>query len=113
MKKSKKNVNKKVRLKIASAKIPVTVRLSFCVGIATLIAFIILCFVSAVKKGNAGVIVGIIPIVSIILNIVAFILSYKNLKREDIKVKWVLAATYINGAQVLVYMFLYIWGAIL
>lgn len=109
----KKKVKNKKKLKIVTTKVPSTVIVSLCIGLVSFAAFVTMCIISAVNLGKAGLIVGIIPIAATACNIFGFMLSYRMLKKDDVKIGWVSAAAFLNGVLVLLYMILYIWGAIM
>ncbi len=97
-------------LKIATKKLPVSVIAAFILGVLSLIMFIAMCIISVINLGNAGQIVGIVPIISLIVNAWAFFVSYRNLKREDVKKGPVSVSAFLNGGMVIVYLVLYLLG---
>ncbi len=98
-------------LRIVTEKTPILVKVSLCVGILSLASFFAVCIISAKELGKAGMLVGVIPVVSVFFNIVAFIISYRNLQMDNIRKKWVVVSSYLNGALVILYLVLYIIGA--
>lgn len=104
-------IRKRHRLKLSNKKLPVSVIAAFIVGILSVILFVVMCIISAVNAGHAGQIAGVIPLCALIINITAFLLSYENLKREDVKKGPVSIAAFLNGGMVIVYLILYLIGA--
>lgn len=111
-KKKKQNKKNKAHLKIVTARIPAVVICSLCISALSFAAFVTACIISAVNIGNAGLVVGIIPLIAAVCNVGGFILAYSTLKKENIRMGWSLAASYINGGMVLLYLIIYIFGAI-
>lgn len=97
-------------LKIETKKLPGTVVAAFITGVLSFAVFIAMCIISTINLGKAGQIVGIVPIVSLVFNACAFFVSYRNLKREDVKKGLVSAAAFINGGMVIIYLVLYLVG---
>lgn len=103
-------MRKKRIIKIATKKLPASVIVAFITGILSFILFIAMCVISAINLGNAGQIVGIVPVISVIINAAAFFISYQNLKREDVKKGFVSISAFLNGGMVIIYLVLYLIG---
>ncbi len=101
---------KKRRLRIATKKLPFSVAAAFAAGILSFIVFAGMCVISVINLGNAGQIVGIVPIIMLAVNVCAFFVSYQNLKREDVKKGLVSASAFLNGGMVIIYLVLYLLG---
>ena len=110
-KKTPKNiVTKKKPGKMSSYVIPKEIITSYCFAGVSLVSVIAVSIHSAVKRGNAGIVVGVIPFIALILNITGLILAYRNLKNESVKLKHVYIGLISNGLLVFFYLVLYVVG---
>ncbi|MCI8307375.1 MAG: hypothetical protein HFH14_04925, partial [Lachnospiraceae bacterium] len=85
---------------------------SICIAILSLLGFIGVCIYSAIMKGNAGFIVGIVPLFLMLCNIVGLMVAYSEIKKDNVKVKYVTIGTLSNGLILVVYLFMYIVGSL-
>lgn len=116
----KKAINRKIMarkkrreaLRASVKKIPVSVYIALLISFISIISFLVICIVSATKKGNAGLIAGFVPIVAALFNVIGLVLSYSCFKMDDIRSKVVSIATILNGFMVIIYLLLYILGMI-
>lgn len=84
---------------------------SFVFCIISFILFAIACFMSGQKGGNGGLNVGIIGTISFLISIIGFIMAWLGLHQEDIRPLFPAIGSVINGLLVILYMILYILGA--
>ena len=71
---------------------------------------IITSILSAISKGNAGIIAGILPMFAMNISIAGLVLAYRSLRNDDVKLKHVYTGLITNGLLVIVYLVLYIIG---
>lgn len=103
-------VTKKKPGKMSSYIIPNEIIISYSFAVFSIISAFALCIYSAVNKGNAGFIAGVIPLIALMLNITGLILAYRNLKNESVKLKHVYIGLISNGLLVIFYLVLYVIG---
>ena len=82
----------------------------FALAIAAVAIFLALCVVSAVAKGAAGLVVGGLGLLAMVLCGVAFWLSFKGLKEKDVYTRLPFAGLLISGGMFVVLFCLYIVG---
>ena len=82
----------------------------FVLAVAAAAIIVVLCVASAMAKGAAGVIVGGLGLLTMLLCGVAFWLSLKGLKEQDVYTKLPFAGLLISGALFVVLFCLYIVG---
>ena len=90
--------------------VPASTKLSIIISIVSVISFMYVCIYSAFNGGNAGLIVGIVPMIAIVLDLIGFILAYVNFKKEDVRVLYVTLGAVLNAILVILYLFLYLTG---
>ncbi|MDD7521414.1 MAG: hypothetical protein SOW12_07120 [Lachnospiraceae bacterium] len=83
---------------------------SFVFAVVSFSILIITSILSAISKGNAGIIAGILPMVAMIISIAGLVLAYRSLRNDDVKLKHVYTGLITNGLLVIVYLVLYIIG---
>lgn len=83
---------------------------SFVFAVVSFSILIITSILSAISKGNAGIIVGILPMFAMIISIAGLVLAYRSLRNDDVKLKHVYTGLITNGLLVIVYLVLYIIG---
>lgn len=105
--------NKKIarkKLRIATKRTTASSVISLITGILSIIILVSMIIVSAVYKGVAGQIIGIVPLITLIFNVAAFIIAYRQFKVENVRLGIVSAAAVINGCMVVVFLVLYLVG---
>lgn len=83
---------------------------SFVFAVVSFSILIITSILSAISKGNAGIIAGILPMFAMIISIAGLVLAYRSLRNDDVKLKHVYTGLIMNGLLVIVYLVLYIIG---
>ena len=83
---------------------------SFVFAVVSFSILIITSILSAISKGNAGIIAGILPMFAMIISIAGLVLAYRSLRNDDVKLKHVYTGLITNGLLVIVYLVLYIIG---
>lgn len=108
----KKIVRKKKAIKMSAYKVTKKLAASICIALISFLGFVGVCIYSAIMKGNAGFIVGIVPLFLMLCNIVGLMIAYSEIKNENVKVKYVTIGTLSNGLILVVYLFMYIVGSL-
>ena len=108
----KKIVRKKKAIKMSAYIVTKKLVASICIAIISLLGFVGVCIYSAVMKGNAGFIVGIVPLFLMLCNIAGLMIAYSEIKKDNVKVKYVTIGTLSNGLIVVLYLFMYIVGSL-
>ncbi len=83
---------------------------SFVFAVVSFSILIFTSILSAISKGNAGIIAGILPMFAMIISIAGLVLAYRSLRNDDVKLKHVYTGLITNGLLVIVYLVLYIIG---
>ena len=83
---------------------------SFVFAVVSFSILIITSILSAISKGNAGIIAGILPMFAMIISIAGLVLAYRSLRNDDVELKHVYTGLITNGLLVIVYLVLYIIG---
>ena len=83
---------------------------SFVFAVVSFSILIITSILSAISKGNAGIIAGILPMFAMIISIAGLVLAYRSLRNDNVKLKHVYTGLITNGLLVIVYLVLYIIG---
>ena len=81
---------------------------SAIMGLIAVVSFNIVSIVSASYKGNAGMIVGIIGFLILILALLGFIRSVKAFKERDIFYRFPIIGAVLNGLMIIILFILYI-----
>lgn len=100
-------------IKMSAYKVTPKIIASYVFGLVSFGVLILLCIFSAMSKGQAGFAAGIIPIIMMIFNIVGLVISYPEIRNDDIKPKHVFWSSSINGIMVILYLVIYICGIIM
>lgn len=104
------NRKRRKKLSVYSVKnSPITI-VTLCAGIISFVVLLALCIVSAVYKGDYGVVAGIIPLIMLVVNIICFASAYRQLYKENIREGMVSLSAIINGGMVVIYLVLYLVG---
>lgn len=82
----------------------------FVLSVAAVILFLTLCIVSAAAKGAAGVIVGGLGLLTMVICGVGFWLSFQGLKEKDVYTRLPFAGLLISGGLFVLLFCLYIVG---
>ena len=83
---------------------------SFVFAVVSFSILIITSILSAISKGNAGIIAGILPMFAMNISIAGLVLAYRSLRNDDVNLKHVYTGLITNGLLVIVYLVLYIIG---
>lgn len=87
--------------------------ISLTIGIAIVMATIILVFASSFSGGNGGIGYGYMGIGLAILSIVGFVLGAKGFKEKDIYYTAPISGLILNGVLFLTFLVLYLIGVII
>ncbi len=79
-------------------------------GVASVVLFFVLCFISSRSHGQAGLFVGFAGIGCFCLSLLGFLCAWASLHQENIRPLFPTISSVINGVSVVFYLFLYIWG---
>lgn len=85
---------------------------SAIIGIAIIIGFIVLSVLSAMNRGQGGIILGIMGLVLFALSILGFVISYKAMKEKDIFYLYPIIGTITNGVMIVFLFILYVVGLV-
>ncbi len=83
---------------------------SIIFGIFSVIIFIISCVYSWINRGEAGLLVGVLGIIAMLVNAYGFALAVKSLKGDDIYFLTALIGVVLNGLMFAAYIILMIVG---
>lgn len=70
------------------------------------------CLTSGQSKGHAGILAGLVGIISLLISLIGFIMAWFSLHQDDIRPLFPTIASVTNGLLVIFYMVLYIWGTV-
>ena len=82
-------------------------------GVLSIIILLTLCIVSGHAKGRAGMEIGALGLATMVLSIIGFVLAVRCNKEEDIYHVTPAVGSVLNGIMILLFMVLFIKGAIL
>ena len=92
---------------------PATAIISLAMGVVTVVILIVCGVLSCVGKGEAGMIIGILGVVAMILNVVGFTMASKSGKRDGIAYSLPIFSIVLNGVMFIIYLSFYIFGFLL
>ena len=81
-------------------------------GVLSIIILLTLCIVSGHAKGRAGMEIGALGLATMVLSIIGFVLAVRCNKEEDIYHVTPAVGSVLNGIMILLFMVLFIKGAI-
>lgn len=84
--------------------------ISAIIGVAVVLGFLVISILSGMRKGNGGLVLGIIGIGLFGLAVFGFVLSYKAFKEKDIFYRFPLIGTILNGLMTILLLIIYILG---
>lgn len=84
---------------------------SVLLGVVALAMLIILCIVSGEAKGNSGIFIGVLGMISMMISIVGFIMAIKCYRKEDIYMVTPTIGSVMNGMLVVIFLLLFFIGA--
>lgn len=82
----------------------------FVLAITAVVMFLVLCVLSVVEEGSAGIVVGALGLLTMVACGVAFWLSLKGLKERDVYTKIPFAGLLVSGGMFVLLFCLYIVG---
>lgn len=103
---------KRKNFKFSDKTHPVPGLLSFFFGIAALVSIAVSSIISFRAQGNAGILIGFLGFLSMLLSIAGIILSIIALRRKDIHYRFPVAGGILCGFLTLFYIILYVIGCI-
>lgn len=102
---------KRKRIRFTERSHPMMGILSVLLGIVALIVLFVLCYISGKEKGNSGIAIGVIGMLSMIMSIVGFFMANKCWRKEDIYMITPTVGSILNGILVIVFLLLFFIGA--
>ena len=109
-KRNKKRRREDGELRLTDKKHPPLGIVSTIIAVLSFALFATVCIVSGENGGNAGLYVGVIGILCLILSIIGFILAWISLHQDDIRAVFPTIGSVINGLLTISYMLLYVLG---
>lgn len=106
-------MRKKRIIRMSAYKVTSRIIASYILGAVSVTGLVTMCIYSAAKKGNAGIVAGIMPIILMMFNIAGLIMAYSEMKNDDVKPKHVFWGSAINGLLVILFLIIYISGIII
>lgn len=110
---STKKKGKKSSLHLTDKKHPMFAIIATLLALLSVIVFLAACFWSAESHGKAGIFVGLVGVLSFLLSIIGFVLSWISLHQDNIRPLFPTIASVFNGLLVIFYLLLYILGTFL
>lgn len=101
---------KKDEFKFSDKYHPVQGIVGVVLAILVLITSCVLFYISSTSSGNAGVWIGLIGVLLLIINIIGFVLSVRGFRKQDIYYHFPIAGILLNGFLFVVFLLLYIVG---
>lgn len=98
------------RIRFSDRTHPLAGIISTCIGVVTVIVLFILCVVAGNAKGNAGIAVGVVGMLSLIASIVGFVMATRCYRKEDIYMSLPTIGSILNGLIAIVYLLLFCIG---
>lgn len=110
----KKNGHKKEKgeLRLTDKRHPPLGIASFIFSIFSFISFATACIMSGQEGGDGGLSVGIIGVLSFFIGVMGFMMAWFGLRQENIRPLFPAIGSVVNGLLVILYMILYILGAV-
>lgn len=84
--------------------------ISAIIGIAVVLGFLTISFISGFARGEGGILLGIIGIALFCFAIFGFILSYKAFKKKDIFYRFPIMGAVLNGFMTILLFIIYLIG---
>lgn len=84
--------------------------ISFCLGVISLIAFVIICLVSGNAKGTSGLVVGAVGMITFFINIAGIIFAILALRKKEIHYRFPVGGVVLNSILAIVFFVTYIAG---
>ena len=86
--------------------------LSLLIGVAVWLSMIALCLYSYAAGGSAGIVLGVLGILTFAAAIVGFVFAVKCYKKEDIYVITPVIGCALNSTMIIICVILYVLGAV-
>lgn len=83
---------------------------SMIIGIAVVIGFLTISFISGFNRGKGSMLLGAVGIFLLGLSILGFVLSYQAFKKKDIFYRYPILGAVLNGFMFILLLVLYIMG---
>jgi len=103
-------IRKKKARRMSAYRVTTGIFLSIFFAIASFIGLAALCVYSAVNKGQAGILIGIIGLILFFANIAGFIIGIFERKNDEAKQKYIIIGILANLLLVILYIVLYMIG---
>lgn len=104
---------KKKKLKFSEKKHSVKGTISLVISIISIILLLVLFYLSAISKGDGGILLGIIGILILVFSVIGFILAYQGYKEKDVYYHRPVIGIILNGIIFLILFIIYMVGLIL
>lgn len=101
---------KKGNFKFSDKKHSVRGILSSVAGLAALIIFIAVLYISGKNKGNGGVVIGIAGTGALLLTIIGLVLGIKGFREKEIIFTFPIIGVVLNGLLFVTYLTVYLMG---
>ena len=85
---------------------------SFLLAFVSIVLFGVACYQSGLHKGNAGIYVGIMGIISTFLAMAGFVLAWIALRMNNIRTVIPTIASLVNGLVLIFYIVIYMIGSV-
>lgn len=102
----------KGELRLTDKKHPKIGIVSFVLSIISFTLFAAACVTSGKAGGNSGLVIGVVGMISLFISVTGFIMAWFGLHKENIRPLFPAIGSVVNGLLVILYMILYILGAV-
>ncbi|HBA97758.1 MAG TPA: hypothetical protein DCZ23_06590 [Lachnospiraceae bacterium] len=102
----------KGELRLTDKKHPPAGIAAFVLSVVSFISFATACIMSGQKGGNGGPGVGIAGMAGFFISITGFVIAWFGLHQDNIRPLFPAIGSVVNGLLVILYMILYILGAV-
>ena len=92
---------------------PASAIVSLIMGVISVVILIVSGVLSCTNQGEAGMIIGILGVAAMILNVVGFAIASKSAKGEEIVYALPIFSIILNGVMFIIYLSFYIFGFLL
>ncbi len=106
-------LSRKNRIRMFIKDTPKSAIFSTILGVISALTFICGAVLSCVKRGDAGLELGIMGVSAMIVNVIGFALAIKSFKKDDVYYTLPVVSIVINGVLFILYMGFYLFGFLL
>lgn len=101
------------RIQMFMKETPASSVMAIILGIISIVLFVVIGVLSCVHMGDAGIVIGILGVVAMVINLIGFYISVKSFKKDDIYYSLPMVSLGINGIMFVVYFSFYLYGFLL